>query len=79
MLPTGLFPGIVNTVNRRGPLDPIRSITINQTVIPKQRAVTYIMQNAWYGILRYINGRRSKTQILARKNNETRFHKGAKQ
>lgn len=33
-------------------LDPIRFIAINRTAIPKQRAVTYIMQNAWYGILR---------------------------
>ena len=43
---TGLSPGTVNT------LGPIRFIATNRTVIPKQRAVTYIMQNAWYGILR---------------------------
>lgn len=52
MLHTGLFLGTVNTANRRGPLGPIRFIATNRTVVPKQRAVTYVMQNAWYGILR---------------------------
>lgn len=41
---TNLLPGIVNTVKTKWS-NPICSIAINRTTIPKQRAVTYKMQN----------------------------------